>query len=100
MKVSVKLASTRPLKKDLQKVKKREAQQLSGDLVEALTRHTPIDTGRARRGWKKSKLAGDNYVIKNTVKHTWYLEQGSSKQRPRGITKPALNELKSRGKLK
>lgn len=61
---------------------------------------TPIDTGRARRGWviERSK-AGHTYYIHNDVPYIPYLDTdpGHSSQAPHGITKLALQRLRARG---
>lgn len=72
---------------------------LSGDVQHALERHTPVRNGLARRSWRSKKVSS-GYEIYNSQPYTVYLEKGSSRQRPRGITKPAIQALKARRKLK
>lgn len=50
---------------------------------------TPIDTGRARRGWQQRQL-GSQQIIENQVPYIERLERGYSKQAPRGFVKQAV----------
>ena len=52
---------------------------------------TPIDRGRARRGWKLQR-AGEKYVVENKVPYINVLEEGHSKQAPNGMIKPAIRQ--------
>jgi hypothetical protein len=61
-----------------------------------------VDTGRARKGWSKN-VNKDNFVIENKVPYVPVLDKGrhmtprgmrGSKQAPRGIVGPSLNEIK------
>lgn len=69
--------------------------------------HTPIDKGRARRGWKKKQSRNPstgNFVekeirITNRVPYIGLLERGRSKQRPRGIVRPTIEAFKRKGKI-
>ena len=60
-----------------------------------LKKHPPIDTGNARRHWKK-KLRGTKQVIYNRIVYIARLDRGWSKQKPDGILTPAIKELKLR----
>lgn len=79
------------LKKDIQKFTAKVAQTF----YDEVRRVTPIDRGRARRGWKLQR-AGEKYVVDNTVPYIKVLEQGHSKQAPNGMIKPAIRETKRR----
>ena len=61
------------------------------DLHRDLVSGTPVDTGRAKKGWKRTK---DGSV--NRVPYIDELDEGHSKQAPNGITRPALNKLRQR----
>ena len=76
--------------------------RLADDLFNTVERRTPVDTGRARKGWSK-KVGQDNFVIENKVPYVPILDKGrhmtprgmrGSKQAPRGIVGPSLAEIK------
>jgi len=76
--------------------------RLADDLYDTVERRTPVDTGRARKGWSKN-VNKDNFVIENKVPYVPVLDKGrhmtprgmrGSKQAPRGIVGPSLNEIK------
>ena len=50
---------------------------------------TPIDTGRARRGWQQRQL-GRQQIIENQVPYIDRLERGYSRQAPRGFVRQAM----------
>ena len=86
----------------LQNYKKQQAKQIqdliervSLDVINVARAKTPIKLGRARNGWKRIKQ-GKNYSIQNRVVYIDKLEQGSSKQAPRGIIGPTINEISRR----
>lgn len=72
----------------------REVQQLVSFVKTTFTsevkKRTPIDTGRARRGWS-NRQTGKNAVIENKVPYIERLEKGWSKQAPRGFVKQAIS---------
>lgn len=72
------------------------------DLADQLVKKTPIDTGRAKRGWKRVKEFEFNgqvqTVIRNDVPYIGVLDKGSSKQAPNGIVDPSVQEIKRRYK--
>lgn len=67
------------------------------DLVAELRRNTPVDTGRARRGWTKTTdkpglaISNQRIVVDNQVPYIIYLEEGSSKQAPNGIINKSIS---------
>tara|TARA_B100001057_G_C22545940_1_gene831530 strand:- start:440 stop:733 length:294 start_codon:yes stop_codon:yes gene_type:complete len=56
---------------------------------------TPIRSGRARRSWTKD-VSRQGFNIENNVPYIGRLEEGYSKQAPKGISKPALRRAKRR----
>ena len=80
---------TNSLNRDLAKA----VRLVSKDLLESLKKFTPVKTGRARRGWKESKLGRFKYRIDNKVPYIERLDDGYSKQQPRGISRPALRRV-------
>lgn len=65
--------------------------RLSDSLLVNAKKFTPIDQGRARRGWRKEKGFRQIQVV-NRVPYIDALENGHSKQAPNGITRPAVRE--------
>lgn len=63
------------------------------DVNEVAKRETPIDTGQARRGWRRNKKD-----VVNNVEYITELEDGHSKQAPSGIARPTLKEINRRYK--
>lgn len=67
-------------------------EKVSDDVVVVARDKTPIRLGRARSGWKKRKTP-QGAVVENRVIYIDKLEQGSSKQAPRGIVAPTIQEI-------
>ena len=59
---------------------------------------TPIRTGQARGGWQKlyagGEISGRTKVIQNNVPYIGNLDQGTSRQAPRGIVNVAANRTR------
>ena len=53
---------------------------------------TPVRTGRARRGWEKrrSRFTGSTRVVENKVPYVIYLNEGHSRQAPKGYIQQQL----------
>lgn len=66
-------------------VVEKEKQALADDYKASVVPRTPIDTGRARRGWQARKTE-----IKNTVPYIRRLEDGYSRQAPQGFVNQAV----------
>lgn len=66
-------------------------ERMEEDVHRDLISGTPVDTGRARRGWTRTKDGSEN-----RVPYIDALDDGHSKQAPNGIIKPALNKLRQR----
>lgn len=98
MKISYRVTNTDRLAMQLKADGRKRLAVLARDVQEALERYTPVRSGQAKRSWR-TVGSGDRYEISNTQPYTVFLEQGSSRQRPRGITRPAIQELKTRRKL-
>ena len=56
---------------------------------------TPVDKGNARDGWKLSKGRRVN-TITNSVPYIERLDEGHSKQAPKGIIKPTVDAIRRR----
>lgn len=64
----------------------RDTLQKAGREVHSEVRaSTPVDTGRARDGWINHGLANDRVEITNDVPYICRLNDGHSKQSPRGF---------------
>lgn len=71
--------------------------RMTDDLLVNARSLTPIDKGRARRGWRKEKTFRQTKVV-NRVPYINELENGRSKQAPNGILTPAIR--KTLGRIK
>jgi hypothetical protein len=90
--------------KRMNKVIKRLDQEIGRDfnqtvdqLLINLKRETPVATGTAQRGWRKTKRKAEfeeGPVIENRVPYIDILEQGHSDQAPRGIIGPAMKRTR------
>ena len=78
------------------------ADRVANKILREAKIHTPIDKGRARRGWrlkKSTSTARKEIRVTNRVPYIDLLERGRSKQRPRGIVRPTLAAFKRGGKI-
>ena len=91
IKVSVKITGPGHLKNELG----RFAEGLMSDVLVTARSKTPIQTGNARRGWKK-RGRGVDTVVENRVPYIKRLDEGYSRQAPNGIVRPTINEIAKR----
>jgi len=70
----------------LQDIVEQEKKALGNDYKAAVVPRTPIDTGKARRGWRARKTE-----IRNDVPYISKLETGYSRQAPNGFVRQALS---------
>ena len=77
----------------LKEVTEEVKDEILTTLQSELKSRTPIDLGRARNGWKRRKDQ-----IRNDVPYIGYLEEGRSKQAPRGFTKQAVTATMNKRK--
>lgn len=78
---------------DIQKKTEKFIDAVMDDVKVVASKETPIDTGRARRGWRRN---GKDVV--NNVDYITELEDGHSKQAPSGIATPTIKEINRRYK--
>lgn len=78
---------------------KKELDFLQNTYQTEVKKRTPIDKGRARRGWNK-RSQGKDRIVENKVPYIERLEGGYSKQAPRGFVKQALRATINKGKTK
>lgn len=72
-----------------------EVNRVADVILDEAKKATPIRSGRARRNWTKD-VQRQNFTVENTVPYIGRLEEGYSKQAPRGITGPTLRRAKRR----
>ena len=77
--------------KDIDKKSKNFISAIMDDVKRVAADETPVDTGQARRGWRRKKQD-----VLNNVEHIVFLEDGHSKQAPSGIARPTIKEINSR----
>lgn len=77
----------------------RHLESVADALVTEAPKFTPVRTGRARAGWRKSVSQGD-FEVYNAVPYAQYLEKPyvRSRQAPRGIVEPTINSVKRKMK--
>jgi hypothetical protein len=79
----------------LEKEKDAFMTRVAEDIKQVATQNTPIDKGRARRGWKMSSTRNTRSIT-NRVPYIDLLERGRSKQAPKGIVGPTIREISKR----
>lgn len=94
MPVAVKIEGTN-IRRWLEGVVEQEKTALKNDYKAAVVPRTPIDTGRARRGWQTR-----TNQIRNDVPYIGKLETGYSRQAPRGFVNQALKTTIDKSKLR
>ena len=72
--------------------------RLVGDLRKELISRTPKQTGRASRGWRQTgrydaTKPSAQEVLRNDVPYIMPLEEGHSKQAPRGFVTQAIDSV-------
>lgn len=77
---------------DLKKEIDSFVRDLSNQTIRIAKQTTPIDTGRARKGWRKS-VNRQGFEVENSVPYIGFLEKGHSKQAPKGILKPTVRKV-------
>jgi len=93
--LTIKATSVAKTMKSLRRDRDSLLATLADNVLRVIKRNTPIDKGRARRGWRKSKVLKGFSVI-NRVPYIGALEKGRSKQAPKGIVRPSIEQVKLR----
>jgi hypothetical protein len=79
-----------------------EVKLLADSLYTEIKERTPVKTGHAKAGWKKT-VNDNNFVIENAVPYIEVLDKGrhmtprgmrGSKQAPKGMVGPSLESIK------
>ncbi len=101
MKVVIDLIGSENVLADLQKEVDQFSQFVATTFKSQVVPRTPIDTGRARRGWQQRQM-GRQQIIENQVPYIERLERGYSRQAPRGFVKQAMTATinKTKGIIK
>ena len=79
--------------KDIDKKSKNFISAVMDDVKRVAADETPVDTGRAQRGWRRKSKD-----VLNNVEYITHLEDGHSKQAPSGIARPTIKEINKRYK--
>ena len=96
--------SSRGTMRELYSEVNRELDQFFDALNTEAKALTPVKTGRAKRGWRRTgkptigQGATTDVVITNPVPYIAVLDKGSSKQAPQGMFEPALKKVTRRYK--
>lgn len=83
------------IQRSLQKTLQMTMAQVATVVDSAAKRNTPVKTGYTRKQWTKRSTA-KNFEVANRVPWIERLEAGASKQAPRGIIGPTLNQIKGK----
>ena len=78
---------------DLKKEIDQTVRLISEDYFDLVKDKTPVKSGRAKRGWRLKKQKQFSYRVSNRVPYIGRLDDGYSKQAPRGMTRPAAREV-------
>ena len=85
---SITVSSTKTTIDELNKDIEKFIDGFTNTLQSNLKRETPKLTGRASRGWNKPQ----NDTVSNTVPYINRLDEGWSKQKPRGFVKQTIRK--------
>ena len=91
------VTGTRQAMRSLEREKEAFHTRVANDILEVARSKTPIDQGKARRGWRSENRYREISVV-NRVPHIEALERGHSKQAPNGILGPTVREISRRYK--
>lgn len=80
---------------DIRRTFERTVDTLFRDINIHVAKRTPVRTGRARRGWLKTRVFNLGYsgaIVENTVPYIGLLDQGHSPQAPAGYVKRVIDD--------
>lgn len=89
--ISVRLKSSRSIK-DLQTQVQGLIKDIKEKTYQTARSLTPVDSGYARSQWKKRDQAR-GFKVTNATPYIPFLDQGWSRQAPKGITKPTVRTI-------
>lgn len=84
--------------KDLKSITKElelAVKKIADEVYMDARNNTPVRSGNARDHWNK-KVTKENFVVNNRVPYIERLEAGASRQAPRGIIGPTLEQIKGK----
>lgn len=90
MKVTVDLVGSDLTLSELEDTILQFRQTLAAEFKSQVVPRTPIDQGRARRGWQQ-RQSGKNISVENQVPYIERLERGYSRQAPKGFVNQAIS---------
>jgi len=76
------------------KEKEKNFDKLIFRFLNGVIQKTPVDTGRARAGWRYTKDSKTEATVYNPVHYIVYLEHGHSKQAPHGMVRLTMQEIR------
>tara|TARA_R110000868_G_scaffold123968_2_gene327925 strand:- start:1739 stop:2032 length:294 start_codon:yes stop_codon:yes gene_type:complete len=83
--------------RELSVIIQKEISAIASTYKDEVRSRTPVDTGRARRGWA-NRTSGKNREVRNQVPYISKLESGYSRQAPNGFVNQAVNSTLSKRK--
>jgi hypothetical protein len=93
--LKIRVRGTEEVKRSLEREKEAFFTRVAEDIKAVAVQKTPIDKGQARRGWRLENSYKSKNIV-NRVSHIVPLEEGRSKQAPRGILGPTIREISNR----
>jgi len=93
--IEIRVRGTRKVMSSVEREKQKFIDLVAKDTKDVAVKNTPIDQGRARRGWRLEGMFREKRIV-NRVPYIVPLENGHSKQAPRGILGPTLREISQR----
>lgn len=99
MMLSFKATNIARTMKGLKRDRDRLLNSFADEVLDVAKANTPIDTGKARRGWRKRR-SRNGYNIDNRVPYVGLLDfdpglkRPRSRQAPQGIIKPTVKSVR------
>ncbi len=90
------LFKTKKATADLKKSIDQTVRSIAKDFFTEVKRLTPVRSGLAKRSWKLKRKSRSQYAVDNPQPYIDRLDTGYSNQAPRGMTRPALREVKDK----
>ena len=80
--------------KKVKAITEAAAEGITDAVLDDVVKRSPVgETGRFKKSWRKSG-GGFKYKLTNPQPYAGALERGRSKQAPRGIVRPAIENIK------
>jgi len=78
---------------DLKKSIDQTVRSVAKTFFDEVKKRTPVRSGLAKRSWRFNKKSARSFSVDNKQPYIGRLDEGYSKQAPRGMTRPALREV-------